>query len=91
MTKSQEVEVFRLTPQEGKYYQTAEWTRCEGNWPNVKYYSTNKLKYVGKFIRHESMGYRDNASHWDIFDNNGVEEIVNYTYEGTTSFVDITE
>ena len=89
MSQSKEVQVFRLTPQEGKHYQTTLWTRRVGNWPDEKYYSTNELKYVGKFIRHESVGYRDNAQHWDIFDNDGKEEIVNYTYEGTTSFVEI--
>ena len=88
MAQLNEIEVFRLTPEEGKYYQTTTWTRSTGRWPNNKYYSTNELQYVGKFIRHESYGFHDNAKHWDIFDNNGIEIIVNYTYEGTTSFVE---
>ena len=82
------VQVFRLTPEVNKYYMTTTWTEREGKWPNEKYYSTNEIKYVGRFLRHVSHGYRDNASHMDIFDNNGVEEIVNYTYEGTTSFIE---
>jgi hypothetical protein len=89
MTQLNEIEVFRLTPEEGKYYQTTTWTHSTGRWPNIKYYSTNQLRYVGKFVRHVSEGYRDNANHWDIFDNNGVEEIVRYTYEGTTSFIQV--
>ena len=83
------VQVYRLTPQEGKYYMTTTWTEREGKYPNEKYYTTNELKYVGKFLRHESYGYRDNALHKDIFDNNGVENEVIYTYEGTTSFLEI--
>ncbi len=89
MAQINEIEVFRLTPKEGNYYQTTTWTRRAGNWPNEKYYSTNDLQYVGKFIRHGSCGYRDNAEHWDIFDNNGVEVTVKYTYEGTTSFIQV--
>jgi len=84
------IEVYRLTPKVNKYYMTTTWTEKVGKWPNEKYYSTNKLRYVGRFLRHVSYGYMDNATHMDIFDNNGVEEIVNYTYEGTTSFIETT-
>lgn len=89
MAQSKEIEVFRLTPEVGKYYQTTTWTRITGKYPKEKYYSTNELRYVGLFIRHVSKGYHDNAQHWDIFNNHGVEEIVHYTYEGTTSFVEV--
>ena len=89
MSKLNKIEVFRLKPIENKYYETTTYTHKTGQFPNEKYYTINKLRYVGKFIRHESCGYRDNAIHWDIFDNNGNEEIVNYTYEGTTCFIEV--
>jgi len=84
-----EIEIFRLKPEEGKYYETAEYTRCVGRWPNEKYYTSNNLRYVGKFIKHESSGYGDAASHRGVFLINGNKEIVNYTYEGTTSFREV--
>jgi len=80
-----ECEVFRMTPIEGKYYKTTTYTRKNNN----KYYSTNELHYVGKYIRHASCGYHDSAEHYAIFDNNGVEKIVHYTYEGTTCFIEV--
>jgi hypothetical protein len=89
MAKLNEIEVFRLTPEKDKYYQTTTYTHIIGQFPNQKYYTTNNLRYVGNFIRHESCGYHDNSIHWDIFDNNGIEEIVKYTYEGTTCFIEV--
>ena len=59
---------------------------CGNLWFNT---STNKLQYVGKYIRHVSCGYHDSAQHYAIFDDNGVEVIVKYTYEGTTSFIQV--
>ena len=89
MNKIEEIKVFRLKPQEGKYYKTTEYTRKEGIWPYEHYYSTKKLKYVGKFIRHEQFGYGDSMSCYDIFDDNGKNVVVQYTYEGTTSYVEV--
>jgi hypothetical protein len=80
-----EIEVFRLTPEIGKCYEYAECTRIEGKYPNERYYTTNKLSLVGKFINHESIGYRDNAQHWDVFEN----AIIHYSYEGNTCFREI--
>lgn len=82
-----EVQVFRLTLITGTYYKTAEYTRKEGIWPNETYYTTNELRYVGKFINHVEIGYGDGATHFDIFDNDGEEIRVYYSYEGTTCFV----
>jgi len=77
-----ETEVYRLTPEEGKCYEYAECTRKEGTWPNERYYTTNTLQFVGKFIEHKSEGYRDNAQHWDVFENG----TVHYSYSGNTCF-----
>ena len=84
-----ETQVYRLTPEAGKYYETAEYTRRKGRWPNVVYYTTNKMQYVGKFVKHLQFGYHDSAIHIDIFDNNGEEIQLHYTYEGTTSFREV--
>jgi len=77
-----ETEVYRLTPEQGKCYEYAECTRKEGRWPNERYYTTHPLKLVGKFIKHESIGYHDNAQHWDIFEYG----TVHYSYSGDTCF-----
>jgi len=86
-----EQEVFRLTLIVGEYYDTSIYTRREGKWPNEKYYTTNELRYVGKFVRHEQIGFGDGAQHKGIFIRYGNIEIVNYTYEGTTCFRQIKE
>jgi hypothetical protein len=86
-----EIEVYRNEPEEGKYYYTTTLTRRAGNFPNQRFYTTNELVYVGKFIKHYKYGYHDNAVHWDIFDKNGTEIKVNYTYEGTTCFLETTK
>ena len=53
---NQEIEVFRITPMEDKSYFYAEATRKTGtHQTGMKYYTTNKLKYVGKFIRNSSL------------------------------------
>jgi hypothetical protein len=80
------MEVFRLTPEKDKYYETALYTMKKGEWPHETYYTTQPLVYVGKFVKHISIGYRDNAEHWDVFDKDGEEVLVKYTYEGTTCF-----
>lgn len=83
-----EIQVYRISPIEGKYYYTTTWTRKEGVYPNETYYSKNPLRYVGKFITHHQYGYGDGATHYDIFEDGDTVNHVNYTYEGTTSFVE---
>jgi len=84
-----QIEVFRLTPEVGKCYEYAEYTRSEGRYPNQKYFTTNPLRYVGRFVRHITSGYRDGAQHADIFNLNGQEIRVDYSYEGRTSFREV--
>ena len=58
---NQEVEVFRLTPMEDKSYFYAEATRKTGTYQSgMKYYTTNKPKYVGKYIA----DYRTNTGNF---------------------------
>ena len=84
-----EVEVFRLTPIVGKYYEKTTYTRKTGNFPNEKYYSTNELKYVGKFIKLEGFGERDGRFYYAIFEMD--REIINvsFDYEGTVCFREV--
>ena len=88
-----EYEVYRISPIGGSYYYTATYTRKTGRWEdkNERYYTTRPLLYVGKHLRHIQEGYGDWAFHRDIFQIENVEKTVDYTYEGTTSFVEITE
>ena len=90
--QEEEVEVYRLDPQVGKYYETAEYTRKTGTWGqrNERYYTTNTPRYVGLFIRTERSGYGDSGRVWSIFDDNGKRVQVEYSYEGTTSFRETT-
>ena len=88
MSNIEEIQVFRLLLQEGRYYKTTILTREVGKWPNKKYYSTNQLKYVGKFVKNILYGYHDDTELVSVFDNNGIEEYVRYADDGTTSFVE---
>lgn len=85
-----EVEVFRISPEEGKYYYTATHTRKTGSYSqkNERYYTKNPLTYVGRYIETLRRGYGDNSQTWSIFDNYGEEVRVDFTYEGTTCFVE---
>ena len=85
-------EVFRLSPSDlktDKYYLFATYTRKEGKWPNVKYFTSNELRYVGKFVRCETWGYGDGSGAAAYFDKgDGVIERIEYDYEGTTCFLE---
>jgi len=88
--EEEEIEVFRLTPELNKYYETALLTRKEGKYPNEKYYTTNTLRYVGMFIVQMRLGFGDGTQVIDIFENQHNEKVnVYYTYEGTTAFREV--
>ena len=88
--EEEEIEVFRLTPELNKYYETALLTRKEGKYPNEKYYTTNTRRYVGKFIVQMRLGFGDGTQVIDIFENQHNEKVkVYYTYEGTTAFREV--
>lgn len=85
-----EIEVFRITPEIGKCYEHVEATREQGRWPNERYFTTNTPRYVGRFIKQVQKGFGDNSSIRDYFqDNNGNEQIVDYSYEGKTCFREV--
>lgn len=80
-----EVQIYMLTPETGKYYKTANYTRKTGVYPHELYFTTEPLRYIGKFMR----GISEDGNHYDIFDKNGTVEIVHYSYWGTTGFVEV--
>ena len=85
----EETEVFRLDSEDfnkSKCYAFALRTRMVGSWPNEKYYTTNPLQYLGKHIRSEDWGSRDDHGGAETFDNNGIETRIVYDYEGLTCF-----
>jgi hypothetical protein len=87
-----EIEVYRSELVSGKAYMTAEWTRKEGIWPNERYFTIEAPRYVGKFMKTlREGGWGDGARIWSIFDDDGKMNRVDYTYEGTTSFIAIPE
>jgi len=90
MKEMKEIEVFRLTPELNKYYETALLTRKEGRYPDEKYYTTNTPEYVGKFMIQIRTGYGDGIQVVDIFENEKGEKVnVYYTYEGTTAYREV--
>ena len=91
MTSNRESEVFRLGPNElktDKYYLFTTYTRKEGKWPNIKYFTKNGLRYVGKFVRCETWGCGDGSGAAAYFENNGEIERIEFDYEGTTCFLE---
>jgi hypothetical protein len=82
-------EVFRISPELNKAYETAIYTKKIGIYPNVKYYTTNKVIYVGIMIKEVTHNHRDASYGYVLFSKNGIEEKVDYTYEGTTCFREV--
>jgi hypothetical protein len=85
-----EMEIFRISPEEGKCYEHIEATRSQymRGMANRRYFSTNQPRYVGKFIREERSGYGDSGQVWAIFNDSGTENRVKYSYEGNTCFIE---
>jgi len=84
-------EVYRITPTIDKYYETAEYTQRIGKWPNEKYYTINKPKYVGRYLKQLRSGWGDGSNIIDIFFNDEINEEVSVPllYEGTTSYREV--
>ena len=84
-----EEEVFRISPEINKAYETATCTRKTGIHPNNKYYTTNPVVYVGIAVKTVTYNHRDASYGYTLFSKNGIEEKVEYTYEGTTCFREV--
>lgn len=83
-----EEEVFRLTKFSTDVdYEFAMKTRTFGKWPNEKYYTTNKLQYLGKYVNSESWGFGDSRGGAENFiDETGKKSKIIYDYDGLTCF-----
>lgn len=80
------IEVFRVTKfDKNMEYGYAYYTKKEDN----KYYTTNKIKYAGKYKESISIGhFGDGHSGYEVFINGKGETIkVDYDYEGKLCFV----
>jgi len=85
-----EVEVFRsIKFDNNKCYEFALETRTEGNWSNKRYYTTNSLQYLGKYIESERWGYGDGSGGAENFNDNGKKTRIVYDYDGKTCFREI--
>jgi hypothetical protein len=86
-----ETEVFRIIQfDKEKCYAFALYTRKEGSWPNELYYTTNEVKYLGKYTHSERWGYGENrggAENFFIDDENKPKVI--YDDESKTCFKDV--
>lgn len=80
------IEVFRISPIQGNYYETAVYDKREGRGSNTRYFcKSDKLMYVGKHIRTVRIGpYGDGQQVFEEFELDG--KLIQYTYEGTTCF-----
>jgi hypothetical protein len=95
-TNTGEIEVFRLSPEIGKCYKYAEYTRREGNYPAKERYfaPTEKAIYVGELKTIATGGYGDGGWRSDTFvkyhakTEKPIETIVHYSYEGKTTFIE---
>lgn len=87
---STEIEVFRISELDtSKCYEFALYTRSEGKWPNQKYYTTNELQYVGKYVSTTTHGYRDGATFTLGFDNQCKLLNISLDYEGKSCFREV--
>ena len=85
-----DVEVFRLIKFDtSKCYEFALKTKTVGRYPNEKYYTTNPLKYLGKYTHSEEWGYGDGHGGAENFNDNGVKHRIVYDYEGKTCFREV--
>ena len=84
-----EVEVFRLTTfDKEKCYEFALSTR--NDWRNNKYYTTNPLQYIGKYVSSERWGSGDGSGGAENFiDDNGNNHRIEYDYDGKTCFREV--
>jgi hypothetical protein len=76
-----EVEVFRLSPgdfENDKCYAYAKYTEKTGKWPNEKYYTTNKLEYLGNHVKSVSQRGPEGGAMSSFIDEQGKERSIIY-------------
>ncbi len=83
-------EVYRIMPEIGKFYATAEYTHKTGSFmdKNERFFATDAPRYVGKCIGTHSSGSGDGKETWSLFEDNGSVNRVEYSYAGRTSFLE---
>ena len=89
------IETFRITPEVGKLYTFMFAERVMYKYKQRKdnrYFGIkNTMRYVGMFISHEQIGYRDNAEHTYTFQK-GEETIkIRLDYNGRSCFNHVEE
>jgi hypothetical protein len=84
-----EIEVYRISTVVDKCYKHAEYTRSTGKYPNERYFFKGEPKYVGKKVASYRRGSGDGQEVWDIFNDNGITNRVDYSYLGKTSFIEV--
>lgn len=91
MSEQREVEVFRIINfDKNNEYGYAHYTKKTGKYPNEKYYTTNEIKYAGKYKESISWGnFGDGHGGCEIFINEKGEKKVDYDYEGKLCFINI--
>jgi hypothetical protein len=81
-----ETQVFKLsTFHTNKCYAFALSTRKEGDYPTERFFTTQPLKHLGKYLITETWGTNDGGGRAEIFEKGRIE----YNYEGTTCFVEV--
>jgi hypothetical protein len=80
-------EVFRDSPQVGKFYETARFTETTG----TRWFTTNPVIYVGKYLRCEEKGYGDGCDRRYIFEADDGKEVTvqSDTIDFTTCFREV--
>ena len=77
-----------VEPQMGRYYYVTTWTEQEkiDEYSN-RYFSTNPLRYVGKYIGGRMEGWGTEQKEWAYFtDDKGEDVVVTYNKALTTAF-----
>jgi hypothetical protein len=86
-----ETQIYRLIPVVGRSYKTAVATRKVWDfiYDTWIYYTTQPLRFLGRFTRSESHGYGDGKTYAEFFDLSGQEVRLEYDYEGNTCLVEV--
>lgn len=92
----EETEVYRLSADyfnNNVCYAYSYYTRIERHYVNgrynERYYSSGPIIYLGRYIRTEYWGVRDNSGSTFFFDDNSTERSVQTDYLGTLCFIEV--